>query len=88
MLASQINSRAEHEHESTTTAHSSPLKDRTFLAVCGLFLMMLAVFFQATSTYPLYLRDHFGMSIREYGSMWVINTLGIVAIEMVLLDSI
>jgi predicted MFS family arabinose efflux permease len=70
------------------TSRVSALHDRVFLAVCGLFLVSLAVFFQATSTYPLYLRDHYGLSNDEYGQMWMINTLGIVAFEMVLLDAI
>jgi predicted MFS family arabinose efflux permease len=64
----------------------SPLKDPTLAWYLALFLLSLVVFFQFGSTYPLYLRDHFGFDERQIGLMYAINTLTIVAFEMVLID--
>lgn len=69
-------------------AEASPLRDRIFV---GFLLLMLAnslVFFQFGSTYPLTLRDHFGMNTRWIGMMFAVNTTVIVLVEMLLIDAI
>ncbi len=64
----------------------SPLRDRTFVAFLGLSFLTMLVFFQFGSTYPLYLRDHFGLSEARIGLMFAVNTTIIVALEMLLMD--
>ena len=68
--------------------HVSPLKDGVFVMFLLLMLAGMMVFCQFGSTYPLYLRDHFGMNKRSIGLMFAVNTSVIVAVEMLLLDSI
>lgn len=70
------------------TAPASPLRDRTFVAFLALSLATMMVFLQFGSTYPLYLRDHFGMSKPLIGLMFAVNTSIIVAVEMLLLQSL
>jgi len=66
----------------------SPLRDGVFVAHLLLTLATLMVFFQFASTYPLYLRDHFGLGKPQIGLMFAVNTVVIVAFEMLLLDRI
>jgi predicted MFS family arabinose efflux permease len=72
----------------TPTIHVSPLKDGVFVTFLLLMLAGMMVFCQFGSTYPLYLRDHFGMDKPSIGLMFAVNTSVIVAVEMLLLDSI
>lgn len=67
---------------------TSPLRDGVFVAHLLLTLATLMVFFQFASTYPLYLRDHFGFGSPGIGLMFAVNTVVIVAFEMLLLDRI
>jgi MFS family permease len=66
----------------------SPLGDRVFVAFLVLSLMTGIVFMQFGSTYPLYLRDHFGLTKPLIGLMFAVNTTIIVAVEMLLMDAI
>ena len=68
------------------TIRVSPIKDRGFVVYLSLILLVVLVFSQWESTYPLYLRDHFGFSQRAIGLMFTVNTVFIVAIEMLLVD--
>ena len=68
------------------TLATSPLRDRTFVAFLGLTLLSMMVFMQFSSTYPLYLRDHFGMNEPQIGLMFAVNTSIIVVFEMLLID--
>lgn len=71
-----------------TTNTRSPLLDRKFLAFLGLLLFASIVFFQFFGMYPLYVRDHFGMSKPGIGKLYAVNTILIVVFEMVLIDYI
>ncbi len=62
----------------------SPWQDRPFLAMLGLLFLLAAMTFQIASTFPLTLRDHYGMSEAWIGLVFGINTLVIVLFEMVL----
>ena len=64
----------------------SPLADREF--VCFLLLLLVAsvVFFQFHVTYPLYLKEHYGLSKPTTGLIYSINTVVIVLFEMLLLE--
>ena len=66
----------------------SPWKDAVFLRFLGLFLVVATVFAQLFSTFPLYLNLHYGLEESRIGPLWAVNTLMIVAIEMVLLHSL
>ena len=68
--------------------NAGPLKDRIFVAFLLLTLANAIVFFQLGSTYPLYLRDHFRFTKPLIGLMFAVNTIVIVAFEMILVDSI
>jgi predicted MFS family arabinose efflux permease len=66
----------------------SPLLDGKFLVFLGLLLFASIVFFQFFGMYPLYLRDHFGLSKPGIGKLYAVNTVLIVIFEMVLIDYI
>lgn len=65
---------------------TGPLGDRSFVTFLGLFLLTCVVFFQFISTYTLYLRDHYHLTELLIGTLFAVNTLVIVAVEMVLVD--
>jgi MFS family permease len=66
----------------------SPWRDLPFLQFLGLFLIVATVFAQIFSTFPLYLNTHYGLKENRIGSLWAVNTLMIVTIEMVLLHNL
>ena len=70
------------------TRPASPLTDRTFVAFLLLMLASMMVFMQYNTTYPLYLRDHFGMNEAQTGLLYAVNTTLIVAVEMVIIDAV
>ena len=74
--------------KNVTTNTRSPLLDRKFLAFLGLLLFASIVFFQFFGMYPLYIRDHFGISKPGIGKLYAVNTVLIVVFEMVLIDYI
>lgn len=67
-------------------ADRSPWRDGPFLALLGLATCHAAVLFQFFSTYPLGLRELHGMSEPQIGSVYAINTVLIVIVEMVLVQ--
>jgi MFS family permease len=64
----------------------SPLRDPYCLAFLGLVLCTSTVFFQFHTTYPLFLRDHYGLAKPVIGLIYAVNTGVIVVFEMLLLD--
>lgn len=66
----------------------SPLRDGIFAGFLLLMLVNSMVFFQFGSTYPLYLKDHFGFDTTWIGAMFAVNTSVIVLFEMLLVDAI
>ena len=69
-------------------ATGSPLRDIQFVAFLFLLLMVAMIFFQFHATYPKYLEDHYSLSKPMIGLLFSINTLIIVAVEMLLLDRV
>ncbi len=69
-------------------ATSSPLRDVKYMLFLGLLLLAAIVFMQFHATYPLYLRDHYGLPKPAIGLMYSVNTVVIVLFEMLLLDVI
>lgn len=82
----RVGGAAEVDRESAI--HVSPLRDGPFVAFLLLMLLSMMVFNQFGSTYPLFLRDHFGMDKPSIGLMFAVNTTVIVLVEMLLLDAI
>ena len=63
-------------------------RNRAFLRLLPLVFGIGLVFSQFFSTYPLYLRLHYGLSESGVGRLIAVNTLLIVAIEMLLMHSL
>lgn len=72
----------------TEPAGRSPWRDGPFLVYLGLLALITLVVFQFASTWPLTLRDLYGMPENRIGLLLAINTLLIVAFEMVLIHSV
>ncbi len=64
----------------------SPLSDPLYLIFLGLLLPTCIVFFQFHATYPLFLRDHYGLTKPMIGLIYAVNTVVIVVFEMLLLN--
>lgn len=64
----------------------SPLKDVQFVLFLLLMLMVSLIFFQFHATYPKYLEDHYQLSKPMIGLLFSVNTIIIVAVEMLLLN--
>jgi predicted MFS family arabinose efflux permease len=75
-------------HSTPIAAPASPLADRTFIAFLALTLVSMMVFMQYNTTYPLYLRDHFGLNEAQTGLLYAVNTSLIVTLEMLLISAI
>jgi MFS family permease len=66
----------------------SPWKDGPFLVMMGLFFLLALVTFQVISTLSLTLRDVYGFQEGRIGLVLAINTVIIVAFEMVLVHRV
>lgn len=66
----------------------SPWKDGPFLVMMGLFFLLALVTFQMTSTFGLTLRDLYGLREGRIGLVMAVNTVIIVAFEMVLVHRV
>ena len=62
----------------------SPWRDPVFVAFLFLTFLLASVFFQIFSTFPLTLREHFGLAEDRIGLVFAFNTLLIILFEMVL----
>jgi MFS family permease len=71
-----------------SAAGSSPWRDGPFLAMMGLMFVLATVVFQIVSTFPLTLRDLYGLSEARIGLILAVNTLIIVLFEMVLIHKL
>ncbi len=72
----------------TVRLSNSPWRDPFFLTFLILLLLVMIVFFQFTITYPRFLTDHYGLSKPQLGILYGINTLMVVAFEMLLLNAV
>ena len=64
----------------------SPMLDRGYMMFLGLTMLCAFVFFQFHATYPLYLKDHYLLDEFQIGLLFAVNTLIIVAVEMLLVE--
>ena len=66
----------------------SPWRDVPFLAMMGIFLVWSIVFIQVLSTFPIYVRNVYGLAENRIGQLFAVNTILIVLLEMVLMERI
>lgn len=66
----------------------SPWRDGPFLAFLGLLTVTGLVILQFVGTFPLTLREVYGFSEDRIGLLFAVNTLWIIAVEMVLLHKV
>ena len=57
----------------------SPWRDRPFLAMLFIFFVWYAVFIQVLTTFPLYMRNVYGLAENRIGQLFAVNTVLIVA---------
>lgn len=74
--------------EGKTSPVRSPWRDSRLLVILGLMFLLNTVTFQIVGTFPLTLRDLYGMSEAQIGLALAVNTLIIVLFEMVLVHSL
>lgn len=79
-------SSARPEREAPTGRH--PARDLPFLATCLLFFAFASVLFQLLGTWPLYLRESFGLGEDRIGLLFGVNTLCIALFEMISIQRI
>jgi len=66
----------------------SPWRDRPFLLLMLIFLLWSAVFIQVLTTFPLYMRNVYGLAENRIGQLFAVNTILIVLLEMILMEKI
>jgi predicted MFS family arabinose efflux permease len=69
----------------TQQTSRSPWRDAPFLWLLPLFVIWGCMFFQLFATFPLYMREVYGMAENRIGQLVMINTLLIVSLEMLLI---
>jgi predicted MFS family arabinose efflux permease len=81
---------ADEKHPSITgvPAARTPWRDGPFLLLMLLFILWCSVFIQVLTTFPLYMRDVYGLAENHIGQLLAVNTLIIVILEMVLMEKI
>jgi MFS family permease len=66
----------------------SPWRDGPFLILMLLFLVWSIVFIQVLVTFPLYIRNVYGLAENRIGQLLAVNTIMIVVLEMILMERI
>jgi predicted MFS family arabinose efflux permease len=66
----------------------SPWRDVPFLLMMLIFLVWCAIFVQLLTTFPLYMRNVYGLAENRIGQLFAVNTVLIVALEMILMERI
>jgi MFS family permease len=70
--------------EARIPSQRSPWKDIPFLLLLPLVVVWGAIFFQLIATFPLYMREVYGLAENRIGQLIIFNTLLIIALEMLL----
>ena len=70
------------------TRSRSPWRDVPFLLMMLINLVWSSVFIQLLTTFPLYMRNIYGLAENRIGQLFAVNTVMIVALEMVLMERI
>jgi MFS family permease len=66
----------------------TPWRDAPFLALLVILFVWSMVFIQLLSTFPLYMRDVYGLAENHIGQLFAVNTVMIVFLEMILMERI
>ena len=66
----------------------SPWRDGPFLLLVLLWLVWSAIFIQVFVTFPLYIRNVYGLAENRIGQLLAVNTIMIVVLEMILMEKI
>jgi MFS family permease len=66
----------------------SPWRDGPFLLLVLVWLVWSAVFIQVFVTFPLYIRNIYGLAENRIGQLLAVNTIMIVVLEMILMEKI
>jgi len=74
--------------EVPTPRGRSPWRDAPFLLTLVIFFVWSVVFIQVLTTFPLYMRNVYGLAENRIGQLYVVNTVIIVFVEMVLMEKI
>lgn len=74
--------------EVVATQARSPWRDGPFLLLMLIFLVWSAVFIQVLTTFPLYIRNVYGLAENRIGQLFAVNTVLIVVLEMILMEKI
>jgi predicted MFS family arabinose efflux permease len=69
-------------------AGRTPWRDSPFLLLMLLFIVWCSLFIQILTTYPLYMRDVYGLAENRIGQLLAVNTVMIVVLEMILMEKI
>jgi MFS family permease len=70
------------------TKSRSPWRDGPFLLLMLIFVVFYSVFLQVVTTFPLYIRNVYGLAENRIGQLFAVNTIMIVALEMILMEKI
>ena len=73
---------------SAANAGRSPWRDVPFLLMIFIFFVWSAVFIQVLTTFPLYMRNVYGLAENRIGQLFAVNTVLIVTLEMILMEKI
>jgi predicted MFS family arabinose efflux permease len=66
----------------------SPWRDVPFLLMMIIFFVWSVVFIQVLTTFPLYIRNVYGLAENRIGQLYAVNTILIVFLEMILMEKI
>ncbi|HDT14066.1 MAG TPA: MFS transporter [Candidatus Aminicenantes bacterium] len=66
----------------------SPWRDAPFLLMQVIFFFWSMVFIQVLSTFPIYMRNVYGLAENRIGQLYPVNTILIVLLEMILMEKI
>lgn len=69
-----------------TPSRRSPWRDPPFLLLLPLIVIWGSIFFQLVATFPLYMHEVYGFAENRIGQVFMINTVLIVALEMLLME--
>lgn len=68
-----------------TPSGRNPWRDVPFLLLLPIIVIWGAIFFQLIATFPLYMKEVYGLAENRIGQLIIINTLMIVTLEMLLI---
>ena len=70
------------------TRPRTPWRDPPFLVLMLILLVWCSVFIQLLATFPLYMRDAYGLAENRIGQLFAVNTVMIVFLEMILMEKV